>query len=207
MLQTINFQYSMITHLRELYLKMFPRIETMKVAGYGSTFAYQTTKYYPAFGSSVTCHIVIAYDNANLSFHGDRLYKSNREQLVSMTTHEQRPQLISTYDGRSLNTLPKAENPYYFMKGNHPTKVFEMLHENDPEELEVMEFMLMSKYGMVDLTAILLNQVLINEDVGIQKYVVNLAPYVGLGEEREAALKDLYYSTVIGLEHEASKVG
>ncbi|UYE98466.1 hypothetical protein XbC2_37 [Xanthomonas phage XbC2] len=207
MLQTINFQYTLITHLRELYLKMFPNIETLKTAGYGSTFAYRTTKYYPAFGSSVTCNIVVNYDNANLSFHGDRLYKSNSEQLVSMTTHEQRPQLISTYDGHSLRTVPNAENPYYFMKGNHPTKVFEMLHENDPEELEVMEFMLMSKYGMVDLTAILLNQVLINEDVGIQKYTINLPPFVGLGEERESALNDLYYSTVLGLEHEASKVG
>lgn len=207
MLQTIDFHYPLIVHLRELYLKMFPRIETMKVAGYGSTFEYTTSKYYEAFGATVLCNIHVSYDNAHLSFHSARFHKSTREQMFSMTVHDQQPQYISNYDGRNLNTLPKAENPYYFMKGNHPTKVFEMLHENDPEELEVMEFMLMSKYGMVDLTAILLNQVLINEDVGIQKYVVNLAPYVGLGEEREAALKDLYYSTVIGLEHEASKAG
>lgn len=205
MLQTIDFQYPLIVHLRELYLKMFPRIETMKVAGYGSTFAYQTTKYYPAFGSSVTCYIVASYDNVNLSFHGDRLYKSNREQMLSMTIHEQLPQYISNYDGRRLCTIPNAVEPYYFVKGNHPTKVFEMLHENNPDDLESMEFMLMTKYDMVDLTAILLNQVLINENVGIQKYNINLPPFVGLDDGREAALKDLYYSTVIGLEHEAAK--
>jgi len=207
MLQTIDFHYELITHLREQYLKMFPRIETLAVANYGSSFDYQTTKYYPAFGASVTCNIHVGYDNAHLSFQSSRLHKATREQMFSMTTAEQQRQYISSYDGRSLCTIPNAAEPYYFLKGNHPTKVFEMLHENDPEELEVMEFMLMSKYGMVDLTAILLNQVLINEDVGIQKYAVNLAPFVGLGEEREAALKDLYYSTVIGLEHEASKAG
>lgn len=205
MLETINFQYTMITHLREQYLKLYPRIEKLYKAQYGSTFEYQSSKYCPAFGASVTCNIHVGYDNTNLCFQSSRLHKATREQMFSMSTHDQETCRISSYDGRTLNTFPTAVERYYFIKGNHPYKMFDMLKENNPDELEAMEFMLMTKYGMVDLTAILLNQVLINEDVGIQKYVVNLLPFVGLGEEREQALTDLYYSTAIGLEYEASK--
>jgi hypothetical protein len=207
MLKTINFHYSIISHFREQYLKLFPRIQKLYEADYPAMFNYSTTQFIPAFGSNVTCTLYTNYNDAEVVFQGQRLYKGSSELLVRLSTHEEQTDQFSNYNGRSLNVFPKSSNPYHFAKTNTPTKIFEMLHENDPDELEVMEFMLMTKYNMNDLTAILLNQVLINEDVGIQKYIMNIVPFVGIDPEREKGLLDLYFSTAIGLEHEAAKAG
>ncbi len=206
MLQTINFHYSIISHFRDQYLKIFPRIKKLYEADYPAMFNYSSTQFIPAFGSNVTCSLYTNYKDAEIVFQSIRLYKGSSELLVRLSTHEENKDQFSNYNGRTLNTFPSTSN-HYLAKMNTPTKIIEMLHENDPEELEVMEFMLMTKYNMNDLTAILLNQVLINEDVGIQKYIMHLIPFIGIDAEREKGLLDLYFNTVLGLEHEASKVG
>lgn len=207
MLKTIDFHYNIISHFREQYLKLFSRIQKLYEAEYPAMFNYSTTQFIPSFGSNITCSFYTNYDCAEIVFQGQRLYKGGSELLVRLRTHEEQTVQFSNYNGRSLNVFPKSSNPWHFSKMNTPTKIIEMIHENDPDELEVMEFMLMTKYNMIDLTAILLNQVLINEDFDINKYVINIVPFVGICPEREKGLLDLYFSTVIGLEHEAAKAG
>jgi hypothetical protein len=206
MLKTIEFHYPIISHFREQYLKLLPHINKLKEDGVPVVYSYENRVYCPVFGDIVTCFISINYQRASINFKSNKLYKGDFEALVSMSDSYTPSNAYSVYDGYHLRTYPNISSPYYFVKANHPYKSLEMLHENNSDDLETMEFMLMSLYNMNDLTAILLNQVLINEKTEIEKYTFCIAPFIGLGEEREQSLTELYHSTVLGLVNDASKV-
>lgn len=206
MLKSIEFHYNIIDDLRKHYIKLYPIIESYynNETSFIIRTGYNSTKYSEVFGCVVQCNIFTDHHSARLYFKfGD----SKLLSFCNISTHPVQNHLCSGFNNGHLLSIPYAEEPYKFSLYSEPNKTINFLHKNDPDELEVMEFMLMTQYNMNDLTAILLHQVFVNENEGIEGYYININDMEKLSTEQKKELSDLYFSTALGLEDEARKVG
>ena len=205
MIETIDFHMKIINHLSEHYQKLHPTILQYYEAGYNSTFRYCNNIHSPEFGANLRCDIVLGPTNAWVCYKSDRFYKAQDVTLVNMSLTEPVSNVCSNFSGYSLDARPNHEEAHYLLKSNNPTKIIGMLDEFDDDDLEAMEFQLLTKYDLCETTAILLYQHLLMKK-NFQRFVLPVPPFVGLEEEKKAALLDIYFSTATGLEHETGKV-